>query len=292
MNKIGIDIGGTQLRCAIFDEDGKLIKKVKFENERDLGCTGNLNKLIDFINSEKENYEFNGIGIGCPGPLDIRKGKILNPVNLVGWNDFEIVEYFEQKTLLKTKLNNDANVAGLAEAIYGSGKGYESVFFITISTGIGGAYILDNKIIVGANSAAAEINNIIINEDKYSHNGLNAGGLEGQCSGINIARIASEKLNKNLNAKDIFELYYSNDKLAIQVIEDFCENMAKGIANICAVVDPDIFIIGGSVAIHNPKIIGVIKEKAMSKVFYPQTLKIELAKFEDDAGLIGASQLI
>lgn len=292
MNKIGIDIGGTQLRCAVFDEVGEIVKKVKFKNEKDLGCVKNLNKLIDFINGEKENYEFNGIGIGCPGPLDIIKGKILNPPNLVGWNEFNIVEFFEQKTLLQTKLNNDANVAGLAEAIYGAGKGYESVFFITISTGIGGAYILNNKIIVGANSAAAEINNIIINEDKYSHNGLNTGGLEGQCSGTNIARIASEKLNKNLNTEDVFELYYLNDKLAIQVIDDFCENMAKGIANICAVIDPDIFIIGGSVAVHNPKIIGIIKEKTMPKVHNPQTLKIELAKFEDSAGLIGASQLI
>ncbi|WP_459478105.1 ROK family protein [Clostridium saccharoperbutylacetonicum] len=292
MNKVGIDIGGTQLRCAIFDEGGQLIKKVKFNNEVVLGCTANLDKLIDFINEEKNNYQFNGIGIGCPGPLDIRKGKILNPVNLVGWNDFEIVKYFEEKTLLKTKLNNDANVAGLAEAIYGAGKGYEAVFFITISTGVGGAYILDNKIIAGANSAAAEINNIIINEDKYSHNGLNAGGLEGQCSGTNIARIASEKLNRKLNAEEVFELYYSKNEVAVQVIEAFCENMAKGIANISAVVDPDIFVIGGSVAIHNPKIIDLIKEKTMSKVFYPENLKIELAKFQDDAGLIGASQLI
>lgn len=292
MNKIGIDIGGTQLRCSIFNEYGKIMKKTKFENESNLGCTKNLSKLIDFINSEKENYEFNGIGIGCPGPLDIKKGKILNPPNLVGWNEFNIVEFFEKETLLKTKLNNDANVAGLAEAICGAGKGYESVFFITISTGIGGAYILNNKIIVGANSAAAEINNIIINEDKYSHKGLNTGGLEGQCSGTNIARIASEKLNENLNTKDVFELYYLKDKLAVQVIEDFCENMAKGIANICSVVDPDIFIIGGSVAIHNPKVISIIKEKTMTKVHNPQTLKIEVAKFEDDAGLIGASQLI
>lgn len=292
MRKIGIDIGGTQLRCAIFDEDGKIIKKIKFENEKNLGCVKNLNKLIDFINIEKRNYEFSGIGIGCPGPLDIKKGKILNPPNLVGWNEFNIVEFFEEKTLIKTKLNNDANVAGLAEAIYGFGKGYESVFFITISTGVGGAYILNNKIIGGANSSAAEINNIIINEDEYSHNGLNAGGLEGQCSGTNIARIASKKSNKNLNAKDVFQLYHLKDEMAVQVIEDFCENMAKGIANICAVVDPDIFIIGGSVAIHNPEIINVIKEKTMCKIHNPQTLKIELAKFEDDAGLIGAAQLV
>ncbi|OOM80085.1 ROK family protein [Clostridium sp. BL-8] len=292
MNKIGIDIGGTQLRVAIFDESEKIIKRVKFKNERDLGCVKNLSKLVDFINSEKENYEFLGIGIGCPGPLDIKKGKILNPPNLIGWNEFNIVEFFEKETFLKTKLNNDANVAGLAEALYGNGEGYESVFFITISTGIGGAYILNNKIIGGANSAAAEINNIIINEDKYSHNGLNYGGLEGQCSGTNIARIASEKLNENLNTKDVFKLYYLKDKLAVQIIENFCENIAKGIANICAVVDPDIFIIGGSVVIHNPQIISNIKEKTMPKVHNPQTLKIKVAKFEDDAGLIGASQLV
>ena len=161
MKKVGIDIGGTQLRCAIFDEDNQILVKHKIPNNPNLSARENLDLLIDFIQSQP--YQYEGIGIGCPGPLNIRLGKILNPPNLKGWNNFEIVSYVESKTGLKTFLNNDANVAGLAEAVLGGGKGYESVFYITISTGIGGGYIHQGKIINGANSAGAEIYNLIVN---------------------------------------------------------------------------------------------------------------------------------
>ena len=120
MKKVGIDIGGTQLRCAIFDEDNQILVKHKIPNNPNLSARENLDLLIDFIQSQP--YQYEGIGIGCPGPLNIRLGKILNPPNLKGWNNFEIVSYVESKTGLKTFLNNDANVAGLAEAVLGGGK--------------------------------------------------------------------------------------------------------------------------------------------------------------------------
>ena len=133
----------------------------------------------------------------------------------------------------------------------GSAKGAESVFYITVSTGVGGALIIDNKIINGANSFAGEICNLIINEDKYSHSGLVKGGLEGQCSGPNIARIASEKLEKIVDTPEVFELYKKNNKVAIEVVNELCENLSKGISNIISVVDPEVIVLGGSVVLYN-----------------------------------------
>ena len=121
--------------------------------------------MIDYIIGK--GHEYKGIGIGCPGPINIRLGKIINPPNLNGWDNFEIARYIEEKTNVKTVLNNDANVAGLAEALKGAGKGYKSVFFITVSTGVGGAYIYQGKLVNGANSTAAEVYNLIVNEDTY-----------------------------------------------------------------------------------------------------------------------------
>lgn len=292
MKKIGIDIGGTQLRCAIFDENNNILEKVKYSNERSEGPKKNVDKLIEFINKSKEKYNFRGIGVGCPGPLNIRLGKILNPPNLSDWSNFEIVNYIEEKTNLKTLLNNDANVAGLSEAIYGAGKGYENVFYITISTGIGGASIINGEIVSGANSNAGELYNMIINEKVSCRENLLDGCVESQCSGTSLAKIASEVYGSDKNSKDLFDLYYKNDEKAVEIVDGFILNIAKMISNISSVLDPDVFVIGGSVAINNPDIITKIKEKAKELVICPQYLRVELVQFDDDAGLIGAAELV
>lgn len=290
MKTIGIDIGGTQLRAAIFDEEGKLLDKFITPNESSQGAKKNADKLIQYITSQ--NYQYKGIGIGCPGPINIRLGKILNPPNLYGWDGFEIVKYFEEKTHIKTLLNNDANVAGLAEAVRGAGRGYESVFYITISTGIGGAYIYRGEIVCGANSTAAELYNMIVNEDTYSHNGVNPGAVNEQCSGSALGRIATERYQRKMEAKELFELYYKRDQTAVEIIDTCVDNMAKAVANVACTVDPDIFVVGGSVALYNPGLVGMIAERAKNYVICPQFLRMQMAEFEGDAGLIGAALLV
>lgn len=290
MKSIGIDIGGTQLRVAIFDENREIIDVFKTDNERNLTAAQNIDKLLDFIMGQ--NYQYSGIGIGCPGPLNTRLGKILNPPNLVGWDDFEIVKYVEERTRIKTILNNDANVAGLAEAVIGAGAGYESVVFLGISTGIGGAYVYKGKLVNGANSNAAEFWNMIVNENTYHHKNANAGSLNEQGSGSGLERIATEYYGRKMKPKELFELYYNRDKLAVEIVEEAADIIAKGIANITCTIDPDVIIIGGSVALHNLGFVGRIEEKAKKYVLCPQFLRIELAKFGDDAGLMGASLLV
>lgn len=290
MKRVGIDIGGTQLRCAIFDEEGNIIEKFKIPNDQSKSAEENLDMLLNFI--MKQPYQMSGIGIGCPGPLNIRLGKILNPPNLKGWNNFEIVRYVENKTGLKTALNNDANVAGLSEAVLGSGKNYESIYYITMSTGIGGAYVVNKKLVNGANSAAAEIYNMIVNEDKHTHGVVNQGAINEQCGGTGLEIIADEEFGKHISPKELFDLYYQGDKKATKIIENAIDAMAKAVANICCVVDPDVFVIGGSIAIFNPSFIDKIYEKAKEYCINPQFLYFIPAAFGDDAGLIGASLLV
>lgn len=290
MKRVGIDIGGTQLRCAIFDEDGIMIDKYKIHNDQSISAKENLDKLLEFI--MRQPYRISGIGIGCPGPLNIRLGKILNPPNLKGWNNFEIVRYVENKTGLKTALNNDANVAGLSEAVLGAGKNYDSIYYITMSTGIGGAYVVNKTLVNGANSASAEIYNMIVNEDKHTHGGVNQGAINEQCGGTGLAIIAKEKFGREVSPKELFDLYYGGNPIATKIIENAIDAMAKAIANICCVVDPDVFVIGGSIAIFNPTFVDRIYEKAKEYCINPQFLYFIPASFGDDAGLIGASLLV
>lgn len=222
---IGIDIGGTNLRAAVISKQGEIIDSFKVENEVSKGAPYNLDKIVHQITVGWSNYEIEKVGVGAPGPLDIKNGEILNPPNLKGWENFNIAQYLSENLKLSVKVNNDANVAGFAEAMVGSAKDCESVFYITVSTGVGGALIMDKKIINGAHSETGEIHNMIINENKYSHSGLNPGGLEGQCSGVNIARIASELYGRKLTTKEVFTLYEKDDEKAVKIIENWVDNI-------------------------------------------------------------------
>ena len=289
---VGIDIGGTNIRCALLDEQRNVLEKFKVLNEVDKGPEYNLDKLINHINENWKSKGIKGIGIGCPGPLDIKKGTILKAPNIKSWEGFNVKEYIKECTGLRTELNNDANIAGLAEARLGIAKKSESVFYITVSTGVGGALIIDNKIINGFNSSAGEICNLIINEDKYSHSGLVKGGLEGQCSGPNIARIASERLGEKLDTPEVFKLYKEGNKEIVNFVEELCENLSKGIANIIAVVDPEVVVLGGSVILYNRELLDIIINKVREKVINKDSVDIRIAAIGDDAGLRGAGLLI
>lgn len=289
-NRIGIDIGGTQLRVAAYTEEGTELAKEVIPNDHDLGPAENLQRLVDIIDGW--DIDYTGIGVGAPGPLNFSSGMILNPPNLPGWENFKIVSFFEQATKHRTYLNNDANVAGLAEALRGAGKGKESVFFFTVSTGVGGAYVYRDEIVGGANSCAAEVFNMVVNEFSDVRPSMNVGSLEDQTSGEAIGRLASKGLERKVDAAEVFALYEQGDETAHKVIDHAAETLAKAVHNVSCVVDPDVFVFGGSVALHNPWFIDLVHEKAKKLVLNPQALRFELASCGGDAGLIGASLLV
>lgn len=289
MYRVGIDIGGTNLRCAIFDDNMSMIKHYKTPNDKNKNAEENLKSMIEFIKTF--DGEIESIGIGCPGPLDAHKGIILNPPNLQGWDNFNIVEFFKKETGIPTKMSNDANVAGLGEAILGSGRGYESVYYITMSTGFGGAYIFRNELINGVSTCAGEVYNMIVNEDHHHHKGTNGGSLNEQCGGYGLSIIAEEIFGKPMTAEELFKLYHESDKKAVELIERTADIAAKGIANIGCVIDPEIYIVGGSIANFNHDFVEMVFEKAKKYYIKPEYLQYKLAKFSDDAGLIGAALL-
>ena len=289
MYRIGIDIGGTQLRAALLDDEMNIIDSFKTVNDRKLSGAENMDRIIRYIKSVNEPLQ--GIGIGSPGPLDLKRGVVVNPPNLIGWDNFEIVEYMEENTGLKTWLDNDANVAGLAEALRGAGVGYESVVFIGISTGLGGAYVYKGELIHGAHSCGAEFYNMIVNDDRYCHKGANPGSLNETASGTAMQRLASERFGRDMVPKELFEEFYKGDETAKQILEETSEALARGVANIFYTIDPDVYVFGGSVAIHHPWYMDVVKKKAMEYITADDILIVP-AKYDDDAGLVGAALLV
>ena len=289
MKTAGIDIGGTQLRAAVFDENHNLVDSVKISNDRSRAAEENMAPLVDFL---KGCGDLRGIGIGTPGPIDRRGGRMLNPPNLVGWDNFEIVRFVQERTGVRAVLNNDGNVAGLAEAVLGAGRGCESVAYMGISTGVGGAFIYRGRIMNGAHDNCAEIWNMIVNEDGYHHKNANPGCLNEQVSGSGFARIASERFGRTVSGRELFELYSQGNPAATEIVEKAADNLAKGIANITCTLDPEAIVIGGSVAIHNWFFIERAAQLAKKYVNYPGEVDVRAAKFGDDAGLIGAALLV
>lgn len=291
MKTAGVDIGGTQLRAAIFDEQYRLVAFFKTANNQERSAEENMEPIIDFLLENRADLK--GVGIGCPGPVNLRAGRIINPSNLVRWHGFEIVRFMEQHMQLPVFFNNDGNVAGLAEARLGAGKGYESVAFLGISTGFGGAFIYNGKIMSGAHDNCAEFWNMIVNENPCGRLNANDGCLNEQCCGGGLERIATKRYGKNVNARELFALCGEGDAIAREIIEAQADTLAKGIANISCTLDPAMFAVGGSVAIHNWFFIEMAVQKAKQYINYaPEELIVKPAVFGDDAGLIGAALLV
>lgn len=290
-NTIGIDIGIIYLSAAILDEEYNIISRFKIHNEVQMGPEYNLDNLIAKINNEWSNFNIKAIGIGCPGPLDIRNGIIINPPNLKGWEGFKIKNYFEKHFKLPVTVNNDANVAGYCEAKIGAAAGAESVYYLTLSTGIGGGFIYKGEIVSGFNSITAEVCNMIINEDVHSHSGLNRGGLEGQCSGLAIARVASEKFGVDVSTKYVFDEAERGNKICKYILNNWTINVAKAISNIIVTVDPEVIVLGGSVMLNNRSYLSKIIKEVKLRVFEGINIQIKIAEIGDDTGLIGAALL-
>ena len=293
MHRIAIDIGGTQLRIALIDEDFHIVEVYKTLNDRTCDATANCAPLVEWIRAKREaGFELAGIGIGSPGPLDLRAGKVLNPPNLVGWDNFEIVRYFSEACGLPTYLNNDANVAGLSEALLGGGKGADSVIFVGLSTGFGGAFVYKGELINGAHCNTAEYWNSIVCDDPNGRGSANPGSLNENAGGTGIARVATVRYGRPMEPKELFDRYYAGEETAAEVFDYCTEMLARGLANIYWNFDPDVVVVGGSIDYYHPIYLQKALEKAARYLPAPDSLHIEKAVFGDDAGLIGAALLV
>ena len=290
MNRVGMDIGGTQLRVALYSDEGEQLGRETMAHDHALGPRENLDRLVACL--ERWGLPYEGIGVGCPGPLDFATGCVINPPNLPGWENFPVAGYLAERTGHRVLVNNDANVAGLAEARVGAAAGLESVFYFTVSTGVGGAYIYRGEVVGGANSCAAEVFNMMVADDKFHRPGMNPGGLEDHASGTAIGRMATERFGRPMDARELFALDAKGDADAHQIVDLAAENLARAVACVSFVVDPNRFVFGGSVALYNPRFVDLVHEHAKCYVLNPNKLDFALAQCGGDAGLIGAALLV
>lgn len=290
---LGIDLGGTNLRVAVVTTEGKIIEETNIKTESDMGPHFVIDQMIQLCKGILQERNIEAIGIGSPGPLDVKEGVILSPNNLPGWDNIPLVSMLEKALQKKVVLDNDANAAALAEALMGAGKGKESVFYMTVSTGVGGGFVFRKQLLQGANFCAGEIGNLIVESDGPPHHALNVGALETLASGTAVKKRGIEQLGITGHAGEVFGLAMNGDKQAQEIVNQMITSLAKGIANIVHTVDPHIIVLGGGVMQSKEYIMPLLLER-VNDYLYPQLrdkVQIECATLGTKAGVIGAALL-
>ncbi len=294
---LGIDIGGTKCALVLGDEEGNIVKKVRFET---LSCEETISKFIEIA---RDMVPFKSIGISCGGPLDSKRGVIMSPPNLVGWDDVHICEILSNEFNVPVYLQNDANACALAEWKFGAGRGSQNMVFLTFGTGLGAGLILDGKLYSGTNDMAGEVGHVRL--ENFGPVGYGkSGSFEGFCSGGGIAELgrilAIEQFQQGkrvsycnsksdldkITAKDIADKANEGDELALKVYEICGTQLGRGLAVIIDILNPERVVIG-SIFQRSENLLRSFMEESLKKESLSlsrEVCKILPAELEESLG--------
>ena len=303
----GIDLGGTTVKIAYFDETGNMLDKWEIPT---VTANNGAQILPDIAASIRQYMDAHqiadtsvlGLGIGVPGPVN-SKGIVNKCINL-GWGVFNIAEELTKLTGFPVKAGNDANVAALGEFWKGGGMGCNNVVFITLGTGVGGGIVIEGNLLHGAHGSGAELGHMVINRNEtVPCNCGKYGCVEQYCSATGIVRMAknylsanavSSSLNavENLTCKDIFDAAKAGDEAASAILEQVYALLGEFLGNVCSVVNPEMVVIGGGVSKAGQVLIDGVVPHFKKYVFHAASkVDFALASLGNDAGAYGAFKL-
>ncbi len=303
----GVDLGGTTVKIAYFDETGRMLHKWEIPTVTDNNGSQILPDIaaavLGYLQENKIDKEsVIGIGIGVPGPVD--KMGVVNCCANLGWGTFNIHEQLSALTGLAVRAGNDANMAALGESWKGSG-GCDNMVLATFGTGVGGGIVVDGKIVSGAHGSAGEIGHILLEpEEEEKCNCGKRGCAEQYCSATGIVRLAKRRLSKcsedsllrnieNFTCKDVFDAAKAGDSLALSVLEQAYDYMGRFLVAVCCTVDPEVVVLGGGVSKAGKMLLEGVERNFQKYIFHAsEDTRFALASLGNDAGAYGAFKLI
>jgi glucokinase len=304
---VAVDLGATRVRVCVGSKSGRLTRrqtKVMIITPR---VEDYLKQIVQLVRQTIEGVEAQGVCVASPGPLDLKRGMITGTANLP-YREVPIVQALQDALGADVHLMNDANAAALGEWRHGAGKGLRNVFYLTISTGIGGGAVVDGRLLLGKEGNAAEVGHVTIDSQGELTCGCGRKGhWEAYCSGTGIPKLAelmSRKLTSadrrrfsgswlvgNLGRADapsIFRSAATGDSFAERIIAEVGRLNAIGVANVTDSFDPELVTIGGGVALNNPEmVLAPIRSRAADYAIN-RVPEIRITPLGDEVGLLGA----
>jgi glucokinase len=314
---VGVDIGGTNVVVGLVPAVGGRPLGLRNRATASLGRTGEVvGHIVRMVEEAMEEAltevggsrdDVIGIGIGCPGPLDLERGIVLDAFNL-GWKDFELRDQLGDALGLRANLENDANCATWGEFWLGAGKEARNLVGVTLGTGIGGGLILDGKLVRGAASSAGELGHMTIDFTGRRCACGNYGCLEAYASGPNIAARAREGLEAGaesllldmvagdldrITAVTVYEALVQGDAYAQEVMLETAKILGAGIANVVNVLSPEVIVIVGGVTRAGEYLFGPVRSEVRRRAFKTaeRVCRIVPGDLPETAGVIGAAGL-
>jgi len=300
----GIDIGGTSIKYGIVSATGEIVQQSSTPTNAQSGKDAVIEQLQAIV--KKLAAEAQSIGVGFPSVVNPKDGCIYHPPNLPGWGIVPLVELLRSVSSVPLTVDNDANVAGLAESELGAGKDASHFLYVTLGTGVGGCIIVENRIFTGERGGGGEVGYIVVDINATTQPGkqsFQTGTLEEMIGRHGLIRMAKEFAAahpeshlhhvSNLDVKDISESALRNDQAALECLKRAGTLLGLGLCSMLAILDMRVVVIGGGVSQSHPIFLdtarAVLKTRALPTI--ASEAEIRTAKFGSTAGLVGASML-
>lgn len=305
---IGVDIGGTFVKLGLFTVEGELLDKWQIPTRREDQSSHVLPDIAESLEAKLKEKgiskaEVAGLGFGTPGPVT-EEGVAVCPANL-DWVNKPVAKELSELTGLPCRGGNDVNTAGLGEMWRGGARGYKNVVVVPIGTGVGAAIIVNGKVIAGTRGAAGEIGHIHVDNEIEKPCGCGAVGcVEQFSSATGLVRMAKKAISESdrattlrdleeVTAKDVIDAAKAGDAVAEEIFDKFCDCLGYSLAATAAVIDPEIFIIGGGVSRAGQIMVDRVQAYFV-KYAWPgiRSIKFALAELGNDAGIYGAASMV
>lgn len=306
---LGIDLGGTFIKFVAMDAENNHCETFQLPTPSDRD--GIIGQMISGARQLMERQgltkrDILGVGIGSPGPLDIKNGVIISLPNLPGLDNLPIRDLVSEGLDLPTVVENDANAAAFGEYICGAGEGAAIMILLTLGTGIGSGIVIDGKILHGSNGIGGELGHVIIEPAGMVCSCGQNGCLERYCSAGFIAEQATRQIEYDerksslrailkekgsIDARDINDARKSGDDLAVEVWDQAAYYLALASVNICRIFDPDEIVFAGGMTNAGDDLMAPLNEhfRRLYWKFTKPTVKLAIAQLGSDAGSIGAA---
>jgi glucokinase len=292
---LGIEIGGTKLQLGVGADTGELAGLWRGAVDVAAGPEGIRRQITAAVpellaRAGVERGRLRGVGVGFGGPVDDHAHTVIKSHQIEGWDNFPLADWVGDVVGLPAVLGNDADVAGMAEALHGAGKGLSPVFYVTIGSGIGGGLIIDGEIYRGVGRGAAEIGHLRFLDnyvDDYGHSMLTEGTLEEAASGWALARMADGRCwtgagrnsllvrlvdgeSQFITARHIAQAAAQGDAFAVSILSDAWRMLAEAICHVIVLLCPRRIVIGGGVALMGEELLfAPLRQRVSERVFKP-----------------------